>query len=221
MVEGTVPASIAAGLVLGLATFFSPCAYPLLPGYVGYYATQVDGEATSLAGATVRGLVAGVGVLVALGALLGVGLAVGEVVLQQLLFAQVLVGIVVLVAGVIVLLDMAPTLRVTLPRRRASIAGFGIFGAGYAAASVGCIIPVFIGFVALLLEFSTAATVVAIVTYLGSVTALMVGLTVAAGVGIDIGSQRFSVRTGTLKRLPGAVLVVAGIGQLYLAIVVL
>ena len=26
----------------GAATFFSPCAYALLPGYVGYYAAAVD-----------------------------------------------------------------------------------------------------------------------------------------------------------------------------------
>jgi len=36
MVDATGTTSIVFALSTGIATFFSPCAYPLLPGYVGF-----------------------------------------------------------------------------------------------------------------------------------------------------------------------------------------
>ncbi|MFC6769716.1 cytochrome C biogenesis protein, partial [Natrinema soli] len=56
MVDATGTASIVFALSTGVATFFSPCAYPLLPGYVGFYVSQTDGERASLGGALSRGL---------------------------------------------------------------------------------------------------------------------------------------------------------------------
>ena len=51
----------------GVATFLAPCAYPLLPGYVGYY---VGREEATLAGALSRGLAATLGALCALAVVL-------------------------------------------------------------------------------------------------------------------------------------------------------
>ncbi|MDL0139684.1 cytochrome c biogenesis protein CcdA, partial [Halobacterium salinarum] len=35
----------------GLATFLSPCALPLVPGYVGYYVTERDSDIAVVAAA--------------------------------------------------------------------------------------------------------------------------------------------------------------------------
>ncbi|MFC4247526.1 cytochrome C biogenesis protein, partial [Natribaculum luteum] len=44
MVDASITPTLAFAFTAGLATFFSPCAYPLLPGYVGFYVSQTDGE---------------------------------------------------------------------------------------------------------------------------------------------------------------------------------
>ena len=58
-------------------------------------------------------------------------------------------------------------------------------------------------------------------TYVGSLVALMVSLTVATGMGLVASAGRFSAYASPLKRLAGVVMIVAGVGQLYLAIFVL
>ena len=46
----------------GLATFFAPCSYALLPGYVGYYVAATEGDSPPMGGVLARGGAAAVGV---------------------------------------------------------------------------------------------------------------------------------------------------------------
>ncbi len=57
-------------------------------------------------------------------------------------------------------------------------------------------------------------------TYVGSVVALMIAVTVATGMGLVASAGRFAAYSGFLKRVAGSVMTIAGIGQLYLALVV-
>lgn len=75
MVDSATLGVVAFAVTSGVGTFFAPCAYPLLPGYVGYYLGEED---ASLSGAVVRGAAAGVGALVALGAIAGIVVSVGQ-----------------------------------------------------------------------------------------------------------------------------------------------
>ncbi|WP_254524335.1 cytochrome c biogenesis protein CcdA [Natrinema caseinilyticum] len=221
MVDAAVTTSLIFGLTSGIATFFSPCAYPLLPGYVGFYVSQTDGERASLGGALSRGLVAGVGVLATFTALLGATVAVGYSTLSSVTLFEVIAGVVLIAFGLLVVTDRAPSLSVPLPKRRSSVAGFAIFGAGYALAAAGCVAPLFFGIVGRALSVSTTSAGVLLGTYVGSLVALMVSLTVATGMGLVASAGRFSAYASPLKRLAGVVMIVAGVGQLYLAIFVL
>jgi len=58
-------------------------------------------------------------------------------------------------------------------------------------------------------------------TYVGSIVLLMVSLTVATGMGLVASAGRLAAHSGTLKRVAGAIMIVAGLGQLYLSIVIL
>ncbi|WP_254530994.1 cytochrome c biogenesis CcdA family protein [Natrinema gelatinilyticum] len=221
MVGAAVTTSLVFGLTSGIATFFSPCAYPLLPGYVGFYVSQTDGERASLGGALSRGLVAGAGVLVTFTVLLGATVAVGYSTLSSVTLFEVIAGVVLIAFGLLVVTDRAPSLSVPLPKRRSSVIGFAVFGAGYALAAAGCVAPLFFGIVGRALSVSTTSAGVLLGTYVGSLVALMVSLTVATGMGLVASAGRFSAYAAPLKRLAGAVMIVAGVGQLYLAIVVL
>jgi cytochrome c-type biogenesis protein len=221
MVDATLAATIAFGLTSGVATFFSPCSYPLLPGYVGFYVSQTDGEQASLGGALSRGLVAGLGALLTFGALLGASFWVGSAALSRVTWFEVIAGLLLIAFGLLIVFDRAPSPSISLPKRRSSVFGFAIFGVGYALAAAGCVAWIFFGVVARALSLPTVSSAILLGTYVGSFVVLMVSLTVATGMGLVAGAGRLAAYSGTFKRLAGAVMIVAGLGQLYLAIVVL
>lgn len=220
MIEATDLSTVGFALTAGVATFFSPCAYPLLPGYVGFYVSRTDGDDASLGGATLRGVVAGVGVLGTFAALIGVTFWLGRSTLSNLTIFESLVGGLLVVFGALVVVGRAPSLSVPLPKRRSSVLGFGVFGAGYALAGAGCVAPVFLAVVARSLSLPTDAAALVLASYVGSVVVLMIAVTVATGMGLVASAGRFATYSEHLKRLAGGMMLLAGLGQLYLALIV-
>ncbi|WP_440772711.1 cytochrome c biogenesis CcdA family protein [Natronorubrum sp. DTA28] len=219
MTDGSLPLTFA--LIAGIATFFSPCAYPLLPGYVGFYVSQTEGEQASLSGALSRGLVAGIGVLATFGVLLVAAYWVGHSTLSNIVLFEPIVGAILVAFGLLVVFDRAPSLTIPLPKRRSSVFGFGIFGAGYALAAAGCVAPLFVAVLAQALALPPVSAALVVGTYVGSVVVLMVSLTVATGMGLVASAGRLAAHSELLERIAGVVMIVAGLGQLYLAIFVL
>ncbi|WP_256403280.1 cytochrome c biogenesis CcdA family protein [Halorubrum salinum] len=220
MTDVSLATNVPFALAAGVATFFSPCAYPLLPGYVGFYVNSVDAESASVLGAGVRGVAAAVGVLATFALLAGATVRVGYSTLSNITVFETLVGALLVVFGLLVAADRAPSLSVPLPKRRAGVLGFGVFGAGYALAGAGCVAPVFLGVVARAIALPTETAVLIVGVYAGTVAVLMAATTVATGVGLVSNANRVMSHAGTLKRIAGAVMVIAGVGQLYLALVV-
>ena len=221
MIDTSLAQTLTFPLIAGIATFFSPCAYPLLPGYVGYYVSQTEGGEASLGGSLARGAIAGGGVLVTLAILLGAAVWIGYATIETVVVFEPIVGLVLLAFGLLIVFDRAPSLSLSLPRRRSSVLGFGIFGAGYALAAAGCVAPLFIGVVTYAVSLPTGAATLAVATYVGTVATLMIALTVATGMGLVAGAGTLTAYSSHLKRLAGVVMIVAGLGQLYLAIFVL
>ena len=207
-------------ITAGIATFFSPCSYPLLPGYVGFYLNRTDAGGASVGGAGLRGVVAGVGVLVTFTALTGSTLLVGQSALSDITVFETLVGGLLIAFGLLVVTGYAPSVSIPLPKRRSGVFGFGLFGAGYALASAGCVAPIFLAVVARALSLPTETAAIILAAYAGTVALLMVAVTVATGVGLLTNAGRLAAYSGQLKRLAGVVMILAGIGQLYLSLVV-
>ena len=215
MVGATELAVVIAG---ALATFFSPCAYALLPGYVGYtvHRSGSRGAERTLS----RGLVAGAGVLVTLGVLAGLFLLLGTRMADTIQFLEPAVGILIAIFGVLLVTGRAPSVHVTLPARPSSLRGFGLFGAGYAVASVGCGLPIFVGVIGTAISAGTTTGALLIGVYVGIIVFLMIAVTVAAGVGAAALLTTVSPHTGTITKLAGVVLILAGLGQVWVAVMV-
>ncbi len=207
-------------ITAGVATFFSPCSYPLLPGYVGFYLNQTDAGGASIGGAGARGIVAGVGVLLTFVALTGSTLLVGQSALSGITIFESLVGGLLVGFGLLVVTGYAPSISLPLPKRRSSVFGFGVFGAGYALASAGCVAPIFLAVVARSASLPTETAALVLAAYAGTVAVLMVAVTVATGVGLLTNAGRLTAYSGQLKRLAGVVMILAGIAQLYVSLVV-
>jgi cytochrome c-type biogenesis protein len=200
----------------GLATFFAPCAFPLLPGYVGYYVQQGDDETPGVASAGA----AAIGSLLALGVVAGLAFGFGQTLTSTLPMLEPVVGLGLLGFGLLVLSGRSPTATIPLPRRPESVAGFGVFGAAYALAAAGCVVPLFLGVLTQALTFSVPRGLIVLGVYAGAVTVPLIGVTLLTSAGIE-SWRSFGRFADQLKRVAALVMIVAGIGQLYLSIVVL
>ncbi len=158
--------------------------------------------------------------LVTLGVLFLVAFQVSHSTLSSLVYFEPIVGAFLVIFGVLVLFDRAPSLSVALPKRRSSVFGFAIFGSGYALAAAGCVAPVFVGVVARAMSAPPTTGAMVVGTYVGSVVLLMVSLTVATGMGL-VAAGQFASYGQRLKQVAGAVMILAGLGQLYLSVVLL
>ncbi|MFC7045346.1 hypothetical protein ACFQH6_07935 [Halobacteriaceae archaeon GCM10025711] len=104
-----------------------------------------------------------------------------------------------------------PTWSVALPKRRATVFGFGIFGSMYALAATGCVAPMFLAVAGLALAFPATAAFAVFGAYAAGLALLMTSATVAIAVGYDIGASRFSGYSGSMTRIAGAVMLVSGV----------
>lgn len=220
----------------GLLTFFAPCAYPLLPGYVSYYLGQSTGTATPNGGTTQSvvtspgtrslrtrlGRAAIVGGLVSLGffivyaILAGIVVALGTQILTGISVLELVVGALLIVIGVAMAVGWKPSFAaVQLPERRRSAAGYVGFGVLYAAAAAGCSAPIFIAVALKALSTNTTLTLAAFGAYAAGMSILMVGVTALAAVGRDAVLRRITQRIDLIYRVAGVLLIVAGIVQIY------
>lgn len=213
--SATAQAAFAFGA--GIATFFSPCVYALLPGYISYYVASVDSDAAPLAGAFWRGLAASVGALGTFAVLSILAFATGEILERTLPILEYLVGVLLVVFGVLVVHKGAFSVTVPLPERQESVLGFGLFGAMYALAATACVLPLFLSVSVVSFDLSMGGTALVLGSYGGSFAALMLAATVMAAIGQQSLLNRFAGHAGTLATVAGVVLVLAGVLQVAMA----
>ncbi len=214
MVSEAFGGTVAFAVSAGVATFFAPCAYPLLPGYVGYYLSRSEAD---LSGAVVRGLAATLGALLTLAAVGGVLLTAGQRLVSGLSLLEPVIGGALVVFGVLVLTDRAPNVHVMLPERRASVGGFALFGAVYAVAAAGCVVPIFLGVVTQSLALPTGEALAALGGYAAAVALPLAGVTLLAAAGSDA-MRGLNQHVGTIQRVAAVIMVVAGLWQVGLSL---
>ncbi|MGC9444263.1 MAG: cytochrome c biogenesis protein CcdA [Candidatus Methanospirareceae archaeon] len=157
--EEAEPATVWGLLVLafltGLFSFFSPCAFPLMPGYISYYLGRYEGGPT-FSGSVKAGLAAATGIN-GIFAVIGGAVALGGVAVKSYVsyFAPV-VGIAIILLGVVMLFGKSELFTRFGSLLTASSAKFGggarysglfLYGVGYGLAAMGCQAPIFIALI--------------------------------------------------------------------------
>ncbi|MFB6155578.1 MAG: cytochrome c biogenesis CcdA family protein [Haloferacaceae archaeon] len=214
MIDPAFLGTLAFAVSAGVATFFAPCAFPLLPGYVGFYVRNREG------GVLAPAVAAAAGALVALAVVGSVGFAVGRAVVSHLALFEPVAGVALVVLGAAMYTGRSPQVHLALPERPGSVLGMAAFGAVYALAAAGCVVPVLVGLLTQLLTLPPSQGAVAFGTYAGSVALPLVGVTLLADAGLDAWTD-LGKHVGRLHRAAAAVMVLAGLGQLYLSLVVI
>lgn len=206
----------------GAATFFAPCAFPLLPGYVAFYLGQGENESGTL-GARLRragtvGVVTSVGFFLVYTILAGIVLAFGTRLLRNVSVLELVVGVLVILLGSAMAAGRLDPdrLHVRLPERRRSLRGFLAFGIVYAAAAAGCTAPVFIAVSAFALSGGPLSAVLTLGAYAAGMSVLMVAVTVVSAFGRQQLLHTLSRNSNRITRIAGVLLVIAGLAQIYL-----
>ncbi|MFC7134483.1 MULTISPECIES: cytochrome c biogenesis CcdA family protein [Salinibaculum] len=205
---------------LGTATFFAPCALPLLPGYVAYYVGNEDGDDQPLAARLRRGLVVAtvtsLGFLVVFGVLAAITFALGTQVLRNIAVLELVVGVALVGLGIALATGRLSqtTFHIQLPERRRGPVGYFGFGVVYAAAAAGCTAPLFIGVASLALA-NPANAIPLLGAYAAGMVVLMGTVTLLTALGRQTVVRRLTANTRLVTRVAGVVLAIAGLVQLY------
>jgi cytochrome c-type biogenesis protein len=215
----------------GTVTFFAPCAFPLLPGYLSYFLgdTVVQAGADPSAGTITRrvrrplaraaliSVAASLGITLVYVGLAGTTAALGARALADIAVLEAVVGGVFLLAGVAVAAGWrgGVLVHVQLPERRRSVIGFFLFGVLYAGAAAGCTAPLFLAVVAKGLASAPAVGVGLAVAYALGMSVVLTALTGVSALG---GSSAVSVlreHTDRIYRASGVLLAASGVAEIY------
>lgn len=223
------------GISGGIASFFSPCALPMLPAYLSYYVAADTDDAHSSVDPVVsdggqyadapltRGVtfggVASLGMLVVFVLAAGVTGILGDVLKPIIPVLIPGVGIVVIFLGVAMLADRADWLSqsVSLPEwKEPSARHFFGFGVLFALAALGCTAPIFIGITLTALSsggFAGAATVFS--GYAGGMIGMFVVMTGLIALAKEETARQIRSLIPYVERASAVLLIVAGGYMLY------
>jgi len=220
--------TFALAAVMGVAAFFSPCAFPLLPGYMTYQLEAVQGEAR-LARSLWLGLLAALGVVivnVVVGvaiASLGAGAPFNADPREDpwvVLAPRLLGGLFVTYLGAVYLsggsLSWGPLGRLGAlvtpggpPAQRPALSTF-LYGALYNLIGIGCTGALMLALVLYTLTAGSFWTALgAFVIFSATMGALMVGVTALAGVSPQI-IRPLRGSIADIRRVAGAFMLAAG-----------
>ncbi|SFR69189.1 cytochrome c-type biogenesis protein [Halogeometricum rufum] len=237
-----LPALFALSFSAGVATFFAPCAFPLLPGYLSYFlsdtVTRADGRGVAEAAASTGGstgtsalvtrvrrplaravlmsLLAGVGMTAVYVGLAGSAAFLGAQALADVAILELVVGAVFVLAGGLMAAGWKPSRSVVrLPERERSLGGFFLFGVLYAGAAAGCTAPLFIAVVLQGMSLGPVLGVGVAVAYAVGMSSVLMVVTSATALGGSSLTTVLSAHTRTIYRAAGVLLAVSGVAEMY------
>ena len=223
------------GLMLSILVYFSPCAFPVLPGYISYYLSLGTREKELIEEGKLKGkmpssfeigILAGIGMwtfflfIGILAAMMGEAfaqsglihhIALGVAILLLVLGFYMLVGGTAhLMGGIQKLIDKWSTTEddeVFTPRRN-----MYLYGIGYAAASIDCTAAAVIPFVLYLSTLGTNSVTVGLGSLMLGLLVLMVLVTIMVGWGRQVMINFLKQATGMIKMVGSWMMMFAGAG---------
>ncbi|MFP4196025.1 MAG: cytochrome c biogenesis protein CcdA [Methanomassiliicoccales archaeon] len=213
---------LALAVSAGVASFFNPCSFALLPAYLSYFLGREEkrspGSYTDNALLGIKyGLLATLGfaaVFLSIGVLVSL---VGSQIRPFLPPIMLVVGIVLIILGILWAMDR-PVLYLTplLGKVGMDQSSFFLFGVAYAIGSIACVFPIF-----LMLVFSALSTggflsgTFIFLVYTLSMGMMMVIVSLAMAPSKKVLMQRFRAARKYVTRASGIILLAAGLYIVY------
>lgn len=233
--ETSFAAVFVLGLVLSILVYFSPCAFPVLPGFISYYLSLGAREdelieqgklKTRMPSSFNIGVLSGLGMWTFFGLIGIVALLMGEAFAQSGLihYIAIFIALLLVVLGSMMLLgitshvmgfvqNMVDKYSTTeadetfTPRRN-----MYLYGIGYAAASIDCTAAAVLPFVVFLGTLGTSAIAFGIAGLMAGLLVLMIAVTVLVGMGRQVMINFLRKATGHIKMIGSWMMIMAGVG---------
>ncbi len=215
-------------VMAGLFSFFSPCAFPLLPSYIAFY-MRPDDEEEPKSGLTM-GFKAAAGIVLVFGILGGIGMLFGSFILRGLPYLEPLVGAIILILGITLVAGLDVFSRLgfgwqnfkskLFPRSKnqTNDSPF-LYGVGYASASLACVGPVFLAIIASSwLTGGLMGTALVLALHLLTMAVLMILFSLLTVYFRDTVVKDFRDKIEWINKISGVVLIIAGIYLIYMYI---
>ncbi len=224
-VEFDAPLAMATlGFLAGAGAFFAPCAFALFPGYVSYYLTM-SGEDGGVPRALGLGFSCAAGAVLFFAVVGTIVTVAGGGVGPYLVATKPVVALAMIGLGVVQLLDLrlpsvATPRALALRRGLPPAAAVFLYGFGYALASTGCTLPLYVSITVLPLTSGfTGAALVTFAAFAAAMALLMLATTLLVGLAKRDLVRRLQRSTAGIKRASGVVLILAGLylGYYYIA----
>jgi len=208
----------------GLASFFSPCAFPLLPSFIAYYITGAEGKSRTIKNGLSLGIKAAIGLL-SIFAFIGILAISGSYWISKYIpYLELIVGILILILGVLLLKDIDIGSYFTLiknkilhsvgketSRSKATTSPF-LYGMGYGSAAAGCTAPVFIAIViSSWLADGLYSALLVILLYFSVMAGLMIAFSVMTMVLKDTIANKIRKHIGLINKISSVIMIVVGL----------
>jgi cytochrome c-type biogenesis protein len=236
---------VSLAIIAGFAFFFSPCAFPMLPGYLAYYLKKgaEEGGKIPLRRAAIAGSISALGIIIVS---LGVGIAVifaGSSIIADIGIFQIIVGIILIILGGLLLTPfqywkiIRPIQALwgrirSIGRKKSEDEGEGavaestaggsgfygglfLYGLGYGAAAAGCTAPIFIAVLVAALSAGLISGLIVLILYNLVAAVLMISITITIAHFGAGAAQKLSQYTELIKKVSGVVLILVGIYLIY------
>lgn len=218
------PLSLAAlGFLAGIGAFLAPCAFALFPAYVSYY-LAASGEGAGLGRALGLGLACAAGGVAFFALVGGVITLAGGAISGYLIATKPVIALAVAGLGVIQVANVRlPSLALPLgvgAARGGPAAAVFLYGFGYALASTGCTLPLYVSITVLPLTSGySGAALLTFLAFAAAMALLMLVTTLLVALAKQNLVRALQSSTLWVKRASGVVLILAGLylGYYYMA----
>lgn len=216
-------------LLAGILSFFSPCAFPLLPAYIGYYLNLSKereggrGKKKPVTEGLIKGVQPALGILVFY-IFIGIFIILaGNTIKSYIPLFEPVVGVILIVLGVLMIAEISifSKLSSRVTGKLSKLSGgarFDLFlyGIVYGAAAAGCTMPVFLSII--LIAISTGGFLLGLslfLLYVLGMMSLMMFITLLIALSADAFIKKLRNLTPYVEKAGGVLLIIAGVFIIY------
>ena len=238
-IRGTAPginlqqvSIFALAAIAGVASFFSPCSFPMLPGYMAFFLTLDSKAETRMSKrrAVLSGTFSSLGIILVYAIIAGILVVIGAAAVSLVQPLQAIVGGLLIVMGIVMfsavqynwLVNPFRALRRRVfpkwtPNEMQTVQGkLFSYGVGYGAAGFGCVAPPFIAAILNATVIGGAGAGIAVLgVYAGVVIGLMAAITIVLATVGQAAVKKMNRYTELIKKISAVVLIAAGAYLIY------
>ena len=193
----------------GVFVLFSPCAFPMFPGYVSLY---IGTDATTRK-AVEGGTVCALGLLTLFTAIGVIASVIGSLAFTFIPYLELLVGLFMIIMGVSMILGitMPPFLPSIRVQEQNKLLGIFLYGVAYGLATIGCSAPIFFSILFYTVMLGDPFQILlTFISYAAGMALPLVAVTIIVSKSRDFLVKKFVRATTLLQRIGAIILLLSG-----------